>query len=128
MFLTAALAMSMMPLTSCSKDEPTPADKAKENVTGTRWTSYDKRFGISELTFDADGTFLWDFDGGFSKGTYKQDGVNIRFNVKSSFFMPYNYTEGTISYGGMSMEIPLYYHDGDYGYTAKFTLDINSVK
>lgn len=129
LFLTAVLAMSLMPLASCSKDEPTPMDEAKKNVANTVWIGSDNHIGASTLTFNADGTFVIDVDDykyrPFSKGTYNQDGINITFNVTSKWFFTYDYTAGTISYSGGIMEIPMYYYDGEYAYTAKYILKVS---
>lgn len=115
LFLTAALAMSMMPLTSCSKDEPTAADKALENIAGTKWTSYDKHIGEMALFFYKDGTYLLDVSYGFSEGTYKQNGNTIYFTETRKWSTYYTFTDGTISSTGVKLTIPMFdRYDGTY--------------
>lgn len=124
LFLTFALLLSAIGLSSCSKDDPTPPDLAKENVAGTKWLSYDKSAGSMVLYFGNDGTYLLSFDyGGYSKGTYKQNGTTITFKETSEWESYYDFSKGTISYSGMMLTIPMYYYDGEYAKDFKFTLN-----
>lgn len=125
--LAVALAVCMAPLTSCSKDEPTPMDVVKSNVANTEWIGADSHIGASTLTFKGDGTFVIDVANSsmsFARGTYTQNGLNIRFDVKNDWYFAYSFRTGVISYGGGTLEIPMYYYDNTYAYTAKFTLNV----
>ena len=98
-------------------------DLAKENVAGTKWLGYDKSAGSMTLNFYKDGTYLLSFDyGGYSEGSYKQNGTAITFAEKSEWDFYYDFTRGSISYGGMTLTIPMYYYDGEYAKDYKFTL------
>lgn len=123
LFLTSVLLLSAIGLSSCSKDEPTAPDLAKENVAGTKWLGYDKSAGSMTLNFYKDGTYLLSFDyGGYSEGSYKQNGTAITFAEQSEWDFYYDFTRGSISYGGMTLTIPMYYYDGEYAKDYKFTL------
>lgn len=126
MFLAAACALCIMPLSSCSKDEETPMDAAKKNVAGTEWLGYDSTHGPMTLTFGNDNSYCIYMDASyaFSEGTYRQDGTRISFNETREWYMPYDYTEGIISYGGGTLTIPMYYYDGEYAMDVKFTLHV----
>jgi len=123
LFLMFVLLLSAIGLWSCSKDEPTAADVAKENVAGTKWLGYDKSAGGMTLYFGKDGSYLLSYDyGGYSKGSYTQNKTTISFAEKSEWDSYYDFPEGTISYGGMTLTIPMYYYDGEYAKDFKLTL------
>ncbi|MBD5226810.1 MAG: hypothetical protein HDS67_01965 [Bacteroidales bacterium] len=126
LFLAVTIAICGMPLiTSCSKDEPTPADVAKKDVSGTKWIGLDNYYAPMTLRFKNDGTFVLDVDnsaGAYARGTYTQDGTAIKFNVTSKWAFWNDFYEGTISYGGASMDVPIYYYDGSSAGTLNFTL------
>lgn len=122
-FLTFALLLSAIGLSSCSKDEPNPPDTAKENVAGTKWLGYDKNAGSMTLSFGDDGTYRLSFYyGGYSKGSYNQSGTNISFTETSEWESYYDFSKGAISNSGMTLTIPMYYYDGEYAKDFKFTL------
>lgn len=122
-FLGAFL-LAVGAFTSCSKDEPTPMDKAKENVAGTEWLGY-LRYVSYTLKFKKDGTFnITSSSAPECSGTYTQNGTSIKFNKTWSWGGMYDFSEGTISYGGGSMNVPVYYYDGTSAGTIKFTLNV----
>ena len=128
MFLAVAVAMCGTPLfTSCSKDEPTPMDKVKDNVANTEWIGADRHLGASTLIFKGDGTFVINVDNSAlscARGTYTQNGTAIQFNVTSKWAFPYDFASGTISYGGSTLTVPMFYYDGSKAYDASFTLNV----
>lgn len=110
---------------SCSKDEePSTADKAMEDVSDTEWLGVDKWDGAMVLNFYSDGTYFLTIGHEiYAKGTYIQNGVNIRLNQTSHWFMAYDYSDGIISNYGMKLTIPMYYYDGEYARDFSFTLN-----
>ena len=123
-FLGAVLAVCMSPLASCSKDEPTPMDKAKENVAGTEWLAVHHRVSYT-MKFKNDGTYNIDASNGESgRGTYTQSGTRITFRKTWSWGGMYDFNEGTITYGGGTMNVPVYYYDGASAGTMSFTLNV----
>lgn len=125
-FLGAFL-LAVGAFTSCSKDEPTPMDKAKENVAGTEWLGWGGYYyGDLTLTFKSGGNYRIDSsEGFFSSGTYRQSGTAIQFTQTASKGFGYSYTSGTISYGGGTLSIPMYYEwNGEYAQTIDFTLNV----
>lgn len=125
LFLTLALIASMSVLTSCSKDEETLADKVLTDVSGTEWLGYHKRSGAMTLRFNSDGTYDLNYDtmGGYSIGNYTQYGTSITLSETSGLCHWYNFYHVTVSKGGMTLTIPMYYYDGEYSHDAKFTLN-----
>lgn len=101
LFLSVALAMCMMPLSSCSKDEGRRGPEANlESVDGTEWISKKAtmRFRNGKYTIDCE-VPGW--------GTYKQYGDHIVFDgnpvvIDASFTTP---TNGEISKYGDSMNV-----------------------
>lgn len=109
--------------TSCT-DEPTPMDKAKENVAGTEWLGYMRQVSYT-LKFKKDGTYNVEASNGEEcKGNYTQNGTRITFNRTWSWGGMYDFSEGTISNGGGSMNVPVYYYDGTSAGEIKFTLNV----
>ena len=121
-FLGASL-LAVGAFTSCT-DEPTPMDKAKENVAGTEWLGYMRQVGYT-MKFKKDGTFtVTATNAEECKGNYTQNGTSIKFKRTWSWGGMYDFTEGTISKGGGSMDVPVYYYDGSSAGTIKFTLNV----
>lgn len=129
LFLSVALALCAMPasvLTSCS-DEPTPMDVAKSDVSGTKWIGLNNYSKPMILKFKKDGTFSLDVKdsaGSYAKGEYVQRGTTIEFYVTSTWAFWHEFDRGTISNGGGTLTVPMYYDDGDLVYEASFVLDI----
>lgn len=101
MFLAAVLAMSMMPLTSCSKDdEPRDPSANLKSVDGTEWISLK-----GKITFEG-GRYTLNTLVPVT-GTYKQDGRHIKFDGKSVslYAWPTTIEEGEISKYGDRMTI-----------------------
>lgn len=113
-------------LTSCHKDEPTPMDVAKKDVAGTKWIGLDNHYAPMTLKFKSDGTFVLDVNNSalsYARGTYTQSGTSIKFNVSSTWAFWYEFQDGTISYGGGTLTVPMYNY-GSKVYDASFTLDV----
>lgn len=101
LFLAVALAMCGVPLTSCSKDDPTPMDVAMKDVAGTEWLGY---FDNSSFTmyFYRDGKYdIVDNYGGFAEGTYVQNGKRITFNETHRFGFFFTFSEGDMNTPGI---------------------------
>lgn len=124
LFLAVALAMCGAPLTSCQKDEPTPMDVAKKDVAGTEWLA--TRYNVAyTMKFKKNGTYTVDASNGeAAEGTYTQSGTHITFRETWSWGGMYDFNEGTITYGGGTMNVPIYYYDGSSAGTLSFTLNV----
>lgn len=126
MFLTAALAMSMMPLVSCSKsDEPRDPSANLKSVDGTEWISTKGKISFEGGRYHLDALVP-------VSGTYKQDGTNIKFDGKTVqlYAWPTTIEEGEISKYGDRMTIS--FKDASYRPTGdveklNFVYNINKV-
>lgn len=112
LFLTAALAVCLLPLTSCSKDDEPPVvnkpTESMDKLADSEWSGYELRLGTMTLTFESDGHFLlWLDKGATNQGSYKQDGKNISFNAYA-IGTNYRIEKATLSEDGKSMSATLY--------------------
>lgn len=123
-FILIGVALMIMGIfTACQSDEPTPMDKASENVAGTKWLGYFSRISY-ELYFYSDGKYEFrTSEGGFQKGMYHQSGTTIQFTKTSEFFFYYSVHAAHINTPGI-MTMDWFYYDGSKAGNVKFALDV----
>lgn len=120
LFLSAAIAMCMMPLSSCSKDdEPRGPEANLKSVDGTEWVNAKAKIKFSNGKYTIDCRVP-------GSGTYTQSGNRVTFNgnliiLSGGGVKP---TQGVISKYGDNMKVTFVTSSGDVSETLDFTYNI----
>lgn len=127
--LVAAVIASLGVLPSCSSDEPTPMEIAKNDVAGTKWIGYDSHLGPMTMTFtNKSGLYTLESDNfSYSIGSYQQRGafLTLKQTTYADFF--YKVSSATVTNGGGTLIVPLYnFYSGEHDRDLKFVLCVTN--